>query len=144
VAANFADAIQPSRHSIQRDVDIHKLTHSRLADGLQRIIVLQLDGAIVGVVAERLQLPRQILTDPISPLLQFGSASQQTDSYLFERFGISGHATPVLAFSNYDDPMVLVSSSCSHAGFAVGATCSRRAQDQERSSRHAPWHQKRW
>jgi hypothetical protein len=100
VTTDLADAVHPPRHSIQRDVDIHKLAHCRLANGLQRIIVLQLDGPVVSVVAEWLQLPRQILPDPLSPLLQLGSPNEQTGAYLFKRFGIGGHGTPVLAFSN--------------------------------------------
>lgn len=100
VATDFADAVQPSRYSIQCDIDILKLTSGCLTDSLQRLIVLQLDGSVVGIATERLQLSRQVLADPTPSLLQLSSPSEQAGSHLIERPEICGHGTPVLTVAS--------------------------------------------
>jgi hypothetical protein len=79
------------RHPVERSLNGLELTPGRVADGLERLVVLELNGPVAGVVAEWRVPSRQILSDPVPPLVQFGASGQQPGANLFQRCNVGAH-----------------------------------------------------
>jgi len=71
------DPIVPRLQPLQREVDRRHLLVGGFPDGLQRLIVLPLDGLIGEIGHERLVATLQILLDPTAPTFQIGATRQQ-------------------------------------------------------------------
>jgi hypothetical protein len=76
-SAALAGPIESAIESLKGFLDRRQFVPGRIVDRLQRLVILQLNGAVAGIPDQRFILTLQVADDPLVSLLEKAASSRQ-------------------------------------------------------------------